>query len=114
VLYEPLRIDVGIVRMMRIEPIREQEVDRARAVIRFTLRRSSRGVRRVGECGERKYRAGKYRNCVSDSRSHWAGLVESAGSVWSIAPNAIDFAHLKKRESSDENLFLVGSLRAQF
>ena len=40
------RVDVRIVRMMRIETIGEQEIDRARSIVRFTLRRCRGGSSR--------------------------------------------------------------------
>src|SRR6266404_7970131 len=75
------RIHVWIVRVLRIETIGEQEVDRSRAIIRSSLRGSGGGLRRVREYGDRKYRANKYCNCVSDSRSHKGGCWKASKSM---------------------------------
>ena len=61
--------------MVRIETVGGQEIDRSRAIIRFSLRGTGCCLREMGECDDRNYRADKYRDCVSDSRSH-RGVVE--------------------------------------
>src|SRR5207253_9933529 len=85
--------------MMRIETIGEQEVDRTRAIIRFALRRSGGGLRNMGENGDRNYRADKYCNCVSDSRSHKGGLLKSV-EVYGVSRRMLSFSETRMHSHS--------------
>src|SRR6266404_3814232 len=93
------RIDVRIVRMMRIETIGEQEVDRVRAIIGFSVRGRARWPRDMCEYGGRNYRAGKDGNCVSDSRSHKGGLPESV-EVYGVSRRMLSFSQTRLHSHS--------------
>src|SRR6266536_1973012 len=72
------RIDVRVVRMMGVETIGEQEVNRTRAIIRLSSSGSGRRFRNVDDYGDRNNRTDKYGDCVSDGCSHGGWLMEKA------------------------------------
>lgn len=67
-------------QMMRIETIAEQEVDRARTIIRLGVRGRGRWSRDMSSYGNRNYRGDKGWNRVSDSCSN-GGWIDEARSV---------------------------------
>src|SRR6266496_4906632 len=90
------RIDVRVVRMMGVETIGEQEVNRTRAINRLSSSGSGRRFRNVDDYGDRNNRTDKYGDCVSDGCSHGGWLMESVA-VYGESRPMLSFS--RKREN---------------